>query len=260
MRSALTAVLAVVAMQLASAQESAFEVASVKVVPKADTGGTMFFRPGHVSIHSFPLRSFLPAAFRVPYQLGTVKFDFSRVSRDLLERTYFDIEAKGDPAGDERAMLRTLFRERFALQWHQETRTVPVYTLTVSQPGKLGPWLKASTVNCLELAKKENYSAPECKEYSARRKLGRQIRSAGTSADLVMRLQEFADLPLIDSTGLQGNYAWDFAMAWIPPTSPSEKVAVFRDALKDDLGLTLTRTKGPWEVIVIDDVRMPTPN
>jgi len=36
--------------------------------------------------------------------------------------------------------------------------------------------------------------------------------------------------------------------------------AALRDALEDQLGLTLTRTTGPWEVIVIDDVRMPTPN
>jgi uncharacterized protein (TIGR03435 family) len=26
------------------------------------------------------------------------------------------------------------------------------------------------------------------------------------------------------------------------------------------LGLTLTRTVGPWEVIVIDAIQMPTPN
>lgn len=264
MSSAIAVVLAVLTMSLPSAQESAFEVASVKVArtTNADTPRSMFFYPGQgqVSIHAYPLRAFLPPAFDVPLQLGKVKFDFSRVSRDLVERTYFDIQAKGDPAGDLSAMMRTLLRDRFGLKWHSETRTVPLYTLTVTQSGKLGPWLKATTVNCLELARNQNYAAPECKGYSERSRFGRQARSAGTIAHLVTRLQEFADLPLIDSTGLTGNYAWDFAMPVIPPSSGAEKVSAFRDALKDDLGLTLTRTKGPWEVIVIDDVRMPTPN
>ena len=260
MRSATIVVLAFFTMALSSAQEAAFEVASVRVSNETnDTRGFMFFRLGQVSIHAYPLRTFLPPAFGVPGQLGKVKFDFNRVSRDLVDRVYFDIQAKGDPAGDQAAMMRTLLRDRFGLKWHTEMRTVPLYTLTVTQPGKLGPWLKASTVNCLELAKKENYSAPECNAYSERAKLGRLIRSAGTIAYLVTRLQALSDLPLVDATGLHGNFAWEFAMPYVPPSSP-DFVSTFRDALKDDLGLTLTRTRGRWEVIVIDDLRMPTPN
>lgn len=261
MRTAITVVLAILAMALPSAQESAFEVASVKVVSatNADTPGWMFFRPGQVSIHAYPLRTFVPPAFGVPSQLGKVKFDFSRVSRDLVEHTYFDIQARGDPAGDQVAMMLALLRDRFGLKWHKEMRTVPIYTLTVAQPAKLGPWLKASTVNCLELAKNGSYSAPECNPYSERVKLGRLIRGAGTTASLVARLQDLSDLPLVDATGLKGNYAWEFAMPFVRPNSP-EFASTFRDALKDDLGLTLTRIKGPWEVIVIDDLRMPTPN
>ena len=33
-----------------------------------------------------------------------------------------------------------------------------------------------------------------------------------------------------------------------------------RQAVEDQLGLKLEATRGPYEVIVIDDLRMPTPN
>ena len=261
MRSSMALALTALSMTPLLAQEPSFEVASVKVNPDR-AGGWQTFRPGQVTIHAAPLRWFLPAAFGVPSQLVQVKFDFTRVSRDLLERTYFDIQAKGSPTGDQTAMMQTLLRERFGLKWHKELRTMPVYKLTVKQPGKLGPWLKPSSVDCWDFFSKvlstdQGAALPaECLAISARR--GRQTRSAGTSAYLVTKLQQFADLPLIDATGLKGTYAWDFVM---PSTGPNNEFgATFRDALEDDLGLTLTRTTGPWEVIVIDNLRMPTPN
>ena len=266
MRSSMTFVLAVLSMMLLSAQEPSFEVASVKVSAKDEApSGWTTFRPGQVTIHAAPLRLFLPVAFGVPIQPVKVTFDFNRVSRDLLERTYFDIQAKGSPTGDQTAMMQTLLRQRFGMKWHKEVRTLPLYNVTVNQPGKLGPWLKPSSVDCRDffskvLSKDQSAAVPaECLSLSTRGASMRQTRSAGTSSYLVTRLQQFADLPLIDATGLKGTYSWDFVLPWTGPSN-QEFLATFRDALKDDLGLTLTRTTGPWEVIVIDDIRMPTPN
>jgi uncharacterized protein (TIGR03435 family) len=245
-----------------SAQDTSFEVVSVKVNPRGEADENAFgiFRPGQVNVRSGQLRYLVPAAFGIPSQLGKVKFDFSRVSDDLLERTYFDIQAKGSPTGDQAAMMRTLLRERFGLKWHNEMRTVPLYTLTVKQPGKLGPWLKPSAVDCRKLfAEDPNAGAAECRAVSDRGRGLRQIRSSGSVAHLVTRLQELSDFPLVDATGLKGTYSWDFAMPYVMSRSP-QFAAAFRDALEDELGLTLTRTTGPWEVIVIDDLRMPTPN
>ncbi len=267
---ALILALAVLSMTVVSAQEPSFDVASVKVTASDEANPNRWarFRPGDVNTHASPLRWILPVAFGVPGDLARVKFDFTRVSRDLLERTYFDIQAKGSPTGDQAAMLRTLLRDRFGLKWHSETRTVPIYRLTVKQPGKLGPWLKASSVNCLEFFSKNvltDQSAavpPECRGISTRGRTIHQTRSAGTSEYLATRLQGLLlsdPLPIIDATGLKGTYSWDFLILQMPRRL-SEFPATLRDALEDQLGLTLTRTTGPWEVIVIDRVQMPRPN
>src|SRR5687767_2140632 len=120
MRYAIAAGLAVLLMTGLSAQDTSFEVVSVKVNPKGEADENAFgtFRPGQVNVRAGQLRYLVPVAFGVPSQLGKVKFDFSRVNADLLERTYFDIQAKGSPTGDQAAMMRTLLRDRFGLKWH----------------------------------------------------------------------------------------------------------------------------------------------
>src|SRR5688500_7274106 len=95
-RSAIAVVIVLVALSttMRSAQESSFEVASVNVIAKADAdqSGWQTIRPALVAIHAMPIRRFLPVASGVPGDLATVKFDFSRVSRHLIDRTYFDIQ------------------------------------------------------------------------------------------------------------------------------------------------------------------------
>jgi uncharacterized protein (TIGR03435 family) len=59
---------------------------------------------------------------------------------------------------------------------------------------------------------------------------------------------------VIDATGLEGNFEWEIAVG-----SRLDVPNIFT-AFEDQLGLTLVERTGPWEVIVIDDVRMPTPN
>ena len=128
--------------------------------------------------------------------------------------------------------------------------------------GKLGPWLKPSALNCLELMRDTSAAVPpECRGISTRGRTIYQTRSAGTSEHLVTKLQglPLVDLPIVDGTGLKGTYSWDFVILQMPRRL-SEFPATLRDALEDQLGLTLTRTTGPWEVIVIDHVQMPTPN
>ena len=53
------------------------------------------------------------------------------------------------------------------------------------------------------------------------------------------------------------NFEWEVAIPRI--RNLEEAPALIGDAL-EELGLKLERARGPWEVIVIDDVRMPTPN
>jgi uncharacterized protein (TIGR03435 family) len=56
--------------------------------------------------------------------------------------------------------------------------------------------------------------------------------------------------PIIDATGLKGNYVWQVTSA---------RASIFA-SLEDELGLKLERRIGPWDLIVIDAIKMPTPN
>jgi uncharacterized protein (TIGR03435 family) len=84
----------------------------------------------------------------------------------------------------------------------------------------------------------------------------RNIVYAGPIDSLVRRAQVFLDRPLIDATGLEGNYQWSTAFATrADADGPSMFVAFERD-----LGLRIEAKHGPYEVFVVESVALPTPN
>jgi uncharacterized protein (TIGR03435 family) len=79
--------------------------------------------------------------------------------------------------------------------------------------------------------------------------------SAGTIAQFIETVAVpgvKGEMPVIDATGLTGNYAWEVRDFTQDPQSAFDNL--------EDVGLTLQRTTAPWEVIVIHHVQMPTPN
>ena len=124
--------------------------------------------------------------------------------------------------------------------------------------------MKPSDINCGELFKAGKFSEPggrpqPCATSGEKRYGGRVARGAGTIFELIVaHAQPYSDLPVIDATGLKGNFEWEIAI----PTAKSrdEWRELMRTAFEDQLGLRLEERIGPFEVIVIDDVRMPTPN
>jgi len=83
-------------------------------------------------------------------------------------------------------------------------------------------------------------------------------------ADLLARL---VGLPVIDSTGAKG--VFDFTLQWSPDEAPkmdgSETAGVagpsIFTALEEQLGLKLTREKGPVEILIVDRIeKAPTGN
>jgi uncharacterized protein (TIGR03435 family) len=86
----------------------------------------------------------------------------------------FDVQAKpreNSQPQERRAMLRALLEDRFKLRVHREMRQMPVYALTVAQPGRLGANLKPSK--------------SDCQAYMAQRRVGgtaaEPVDSAGNS-------------------------------------------------------------------------------
>jgi len=179
----------------------------------------------------------------------------------------YDIEAKAErPSSLDQLheMFQDLLAERFKLQFHRETRQLPVYALTVDKNGPK-PRLKV------------NDSADEFSGRIGPNIVGPLSRLPGMTcvgipmSALSWTLAMTVGRPVLDETGLKGYY--DFKLEW---TSASEQASVvvkdgdvappsvegptiFR-ALPEQLGLKLDARKGPVEVFVIDHVERPTAN
>jgi uncharacterized protein (TIGR03435 family) len=196
--------------------------------------------------------------------------DWTRTSR-------YDIEAKVDAADvprfrelsirDRREMVLALLENRFGLEFHHETRNIPVDTLVVA---KDGPKLKESgkatqTESRLEAPAGLNPAYP--------REVFVQGRGVPMAA-IVRVISREVGRPVVDKTGLQGKY--DYTLHWIPEhssewpdTSPSRDgipppmdatSLSMSSALQEQLGLKLEVQKQPEDVIVIDRVERPSQN
>ena len=146
-----------------------------------------------------------------------------------------------------RQMIRNLLTDRFNLTFHHETRELPVYVLT-AEPSKTR--LKPS---------EENFAFPTGG-------YGKGILSVhhGSPHDLATFLQRFVtSRPVVDRTGIEG--AYDMELRFTPDDIPqdsassSDAPSLFT-AVHEQLGLKLTATKAPVDVIVIDKVTEPTEN
>jgi uncharacterized protein (TIGR03435 family) len=163
-------------------------------------------------------------------------------------------------------MLQALLEDRFKLKVHWETKELPVYALTV---GKNGPKLKPTAAPQL-------MQGPGGISLNVTSRLPNGNSSStlpfndSSMQDLADRLAEFMDRPVLDRTGLKGNF--DFRLSWeTEPDAPTNGglglagsmmhagPAMFA-AIQEQLGLKLEATKGPVEVLVIDHVEEPSEN
>jgi uncharacterized protein (TIGR03435 family) len=115
------------------AQTSTFEVASVKV-HQGGGGTTREIKPGTMRYLNITLGEFIMMAYGVKrYQITGPDWAVNNASSDR-----YDIVAKAagnDPPGQMRQMIGPLLSERFRLQFHRETRELPVFALIVAKGG-----------------------------------------------------------------------------------------------------------------------------
>ena len=171
---------------------------------------------------------------------------------DWVKFERYDVEARTD--GGERvnpgqrrmilhrAMVRSLLAERFQLKAHEEERETAVYELVVR---KGGPKMKESADD------ERPASRWGRGQYAAKHEL---------MIALAANLSNWAGRPVIDKTGLSGNY--DFELSWemdgADPTAsqgPSLSTAV-----QEQLGLKLEPAKRPMKVLVVDRIERPSEN
>ncbi len=148
-----------------------------------------------------------------------------------------------------RPRLVALLAERYKLNVHRETKEQPVFELVIA---KNGPRVQAVTGNFGGLHIAKNQFTGE----------------AATIEMLRTALANQVGRPVLDRTGLIGSF--DFKLTWTADTAPSlggEPTApadqsgpsIFT-AAREQLGLELKATKGPVEVLIIDNVERPSAN
>jgi uncharacterized protein (TIGR03435 family) len=214
-------------------QPPAFEAATIKI-DTASTSETGAFEHGRLIINWATLRHLVGAAYDTPvYRVeGGPKW---------VDTTRFDVSAKADEKASEaasRLMLRTLLAERFHLRLHNEDRSESVYVLRV---GPRGSKLQESTAN--STGRGCAGSAPMTCHKVTMATLAGALRANGTGIDL----------PVLDETGLKGNY--DFTLAFAAGAAENASGPSIFDALQEQLGLNLQASKRPINVLVIDDAQ-----
>ena len=242
MRATVAVVLAMAAhAQQPPAARVEFEVVSVKPGDPADPASSARTTPGGMQMRNTTLKNLVRSAYRLnEYQLeGGPKW---------IDSARFNIDAKlpaGVPRDQMPLMMQALLADRFQLEFHRVTKTLPEYALVVV---KGGPKLQVASGDDLN---------------SVRSSQGdRQIKGWGMPmSSLANMLIGAVGAPVLDQTGLDGKYNFILEFAPLSGTPrEDEMLPTIFAVLQEKLGLKLEAIKGPVEVLVIDRAEKPTEN
>jgi uncharacterized protein (TIGR03435 family) len=150
------------------------------------------------------------------------------------------------PPAEGLAMMRRLLADRFGLKLHRETRELPVYALVIAPRGP-------------KFQRTRDPSA-ENKGSLLRGVIRGENRKTSWLIDVLER--RFRGT-ILDQTGLTDNYDFDLKFdprAPLEATIDDSGLTPFTKTLDEQLGLRLKAIKAPVEILVIDEVKRPTPN
>lgn len=163
----------------------------------------------------------------------------------------------GTPRETARKMLQATLQERFNLQFHQESRMIPVYGLVAGKRGlHMDLVSDPSQHKPFQIRGRSAFLAASPGSFIA----------AAITLDLLARnMQVIAglDLPVINMTGHSGEYHFD--LHWKATEDPDQlgrgKDPEFVTAIQQQTGLTLVKTRYPAKVLLLDHIdRSPSPN
>jgi bla regulator protein BlaR1 len=144
-------------------------------------------------------------------------------------------------------LLQSLLKDRFHLEYHFETKEMPVYDLVVSKGGaKLTPF------------------DPEQPPTNPQNRGQSVILGVGTTNQIADALARAAGSPVVDKTGIgDGRFGWTLNYTPLSATGDLSNSAApdLFAAVEQQLGLKLESKKEPLPILVIDHVeRVPTEN
>jgi uncharacterized protein (TIGR03435 family) len=272
--------LALVATSHTQAQVTSpsFEVASVKRSNPAPVGQRTTTRlplpmpGGRWMAQNVSLRLILQAAYPA----------FSHHTRIIgpswIDSERFDIDARtnAEPSSDQLLlMVRTLLAQRFSLKVHTETRPVAAYVLVRLRPdGRLGPGLRPP-VPCRAGDGTTGFFAdrvprpgelPPCGVWTVTENGIRRTQAGDVPLRGLLPLLGAAlfDRPLIDRTELTERFSIQLEVDVTPApqagVQPASTGTQLFTAVREQLGLAVEARREPLEVLVIDNVQLPSAN
>jgi uncharacterized protein (TIGR03435 family) len=252
------------AKPMAADAKPVFDVVTVKPTPPGRPGKNIGFDGHHFLFRGANLDDMIALG----YGLHTKQIDGAP---DWADKELFDVEGTPDVPGipnqkQMASLLQNLLADRFQLKFHNEKRDLSVYVVTVA-PG--GPKLTETTAAPNDPSGMGFGGFSSAQGVTA---VGRNL----TMADFAMWFQSgVTDRPVVDQTGIKGRY--DIRLKWMPdesqfaqfggsgvhPPAPSDSADAppnLYTAIQEQLGLKITATKAPDDVMVIDHVEKPSAN
>jgi uncharacterized protein (TIGR03435 family) len=258
-----------------------FEVASIKLIKPSPEQRQM--------VRPLPGRLVANATLRLLMQNAYTMQPFQIVGGpEWINSERYEIEAKTDGSADRTQiflMLQSLLEDRFHLKIHREMKELPVYTLVAARGGLRLPDPKEGSCVSPQPDAAPGWvggriappgqnppAAPPCG--SLRLALGPggpQVQGGKVAMPEFIKMLSLAlERIVIDRTGFTGlfdvqlDFLADETTPSLPPfppgAEPEFKNPSILVALQEQLGLRLEATKGPVEVIVIDQVERPSVN
>ena len=169
--------------------------------------------------------------------------DFQVTGPDWMDRAGFDIVAKSEESAKEpelRKMLQKLLTERFKLEAHQERKEASAYVLTVGKNG-IPANIKQSDTEGDPLIQ-PNLSKMEV-----------SLKRAPVS-ELIEILAKVLREPIVDETGLSGNYDATVNISkYIPDgSSAPDIVGLALRVVQAELGLEVKHRKTSMDFVIVD--------
>jgi uncharacterized protein (TIGR03435 family) len=256
------------------APQPEFEVASIKpAAPSAmnQIRSSMNADGATLRYTNVSLKDVIRAAYRVK--------EYQVEGPDWIDSTRFDIVARlprGSSESQIPEMLQALLAKRFGLSLHRETKPHAIYQLVVA---KGGPRLKPAE-NAMP-----GSGVPRGAMTMLMDAAGMHLKAASaTLATLGEWISRFCDRPIVDMTGIQGQYDFDLVftpetvrgmpagmrppmgpepagggVGFMPGDSPDGPGSIIESV--DRYGLKLEPRKAPMEILVLDQIaKTPTEN
>jgi len=235
------------------AQAQSFEVISIKPNNTGSGSTSESTRPGRVMDTNVSVSEVIQSAFGIkdfqiagaPGWVASDRYDVTATTGTTKDLSELELQP----------YFQALLADRCKLRFYRETRELVLYSLVVAKNGAARgatkliphPGEGESSTNVSNGKDRTSISAKDIPMAHLANILGASLHRV-----------------VIDHTGLSGGY--DLSLDWTPEppagsdTSGESSGPSLFAALQEQLGLKLESTKGPVDIIVVDNIEKPTDN